>query len=103
MAEKLKILEGGAQEKDPAGRKPVKPEVMLRHFRNVNASMLQDALDTWGEVWDQLQGSLTHGVMIVPEVQKNFEPECGWSEFCEKLWILRRHIDHAKRISEGRV
>lgn len=65
--------------------------------------MLQDALDSWGEIWDQLQGSITHGVMVVPEAEKNFEPECGWPEFLEKMWVLRHHLDHAKRICEGRA
>lgn len=77
-------------------------EKQLRHFRNVNNSLLQDAVESWGEIWDQLQGTITHGVMVVPEAEKNFEPECGWPEFLEKMWVLRRHIDHAKRFCEGR-
>jgi hypothetical protein len=75
----------------------------LMHFRNVNSSVLQEALDTWGDVWDQLQGSITHGLMIDPEAEKNFKPECGWPEFLEKLWLLRHHLDYAKRFCDGKV
>lgn len=108
MSGDLRMLPGGA---DGAGGKKgvaeeasanVSPETQMRHFREVNASLLQGALDTWGEIWDQMQGSLTHGVMIVPEAAKNFEPECGWPEFLEKMWTLRHYLDHAKRFSDGR-
>ena len=101
MARKFEVLPGGA----PAERKTrgdVTAETMLRHFQSVNASILQDALDTWGNIWDQLQGSLTHGVMVDPEVEKNFQPECGWPEFCEKLWLLRHYLDYAKRFCDGK-
>jgi len=76
---------------------------MSSHFRNVTGSVVQDAQDTWGEIWDQLQGSLTHGIMIMPEVEKNFQSECGWPEFCEKLWLLKHYLDHAKRFCDGKA
>lgn len=78
------------------------PQKQLRHFRNISGSLVQNALDTWGEIWDQLQGSLTHGVMVVPEMEKNFEPECGWPEFLEKMWLLRHYLDQTKRFCEGK-
>lgn len=99
MTKDLKVLPGGRERLEASD---FLPEKQLRHFRNVNSSLLQDALDTWGEIWDQLQGSLTHGAMIVPETAKSFEPECGWPEFMEKLWLLRHHLDHAKRFCEGK-
>jgi len=81
----------------------VLPEEKLRHFRNVNASLLQGALDTWGDIWDELQGSVTHGVMVSPEVENGFEPKCGWPEFLEKMWLLRGYLDHAKRLCEEKA
>jgi len=102
MDRKFTILDGGvhkAQSRD----KDVPIEKMMMHFRNVSGSLMQDALDTWGEIWDQMQGSLTHGVMIVPQAENDFRPECGWPEFLERLWLLRHQIDHAKRICEGRA
>jgi len=74
----------------------------MRHLRNVSDSVLQDALDAWGDVWDQLQGSVTHGYMIMPEAEAGLQPKCGWPEFLEKLWVLRHHLEYLKRLSEGK-
>jgi len=101
MARNFRILEGGASSEKHITSE-VTPEKMIRHFRNINSALLQDALNTWGDVWDQLQGSLTHGVMVDPEVEMNFRPKCGWPELMEKMWQLRHYLDHTKRICEGR-
>lgn len=101
MWKELRLLPGGAgKEKSPAADVPA--EKRLKHLRNVSGSLLQDSLDIWGDIWDQMQGSLTHGVMVVPDMEKDFEPECGWPEFLEKLWLLRHYLDHAKRFCEGK-
>jgi hypothetical protein len=76
---------------------------MLFHFRNVNSSVLQEALDTWGDMWDQLQGRVTHGVLIENESEEPLEPKCGWPEFLEKMRLLRHYLDYAKRFSEGKT
>jgi hypothetical protein len=99
MATRLEVLPGG---KAGVGvSESLSDRKKLTHFRNINGALLQDALYTWGDIWSQFQGSLTDGVMIAPEVQKNFEPECGWPEFLEKMWLLRHYVDQAKRICEG--
>ncbi|GAB4346792.1 MAG: hypothetical protein Kow0099_28310 [Candidatus Abyssubacteria bacterium] len=100
MARDLKVIQGGVEGE---AHRHVPAERRLAHFRNVKGSILQEALDTWGEVWDQLQGSMTHGVLIDPEVEKNFEPECGWPELLEKIWLLRHHLDYAKRLCDGKL
>lgn len=74
----------------------------LRHFRNVSGSVLQDAQDVWGDIWDQLQGSVTHGFMVTPEGDKGFRPECGWPEFLEKMWLLKHYLDYTKRHCDGK-
>ncbi len=74
----------------------------LRHFKNVSGSVLQDAQDAWGEIWDQFQGSVTHGFMVTPEAEKGFRPECGWPEFLEKMWLLKHYLDYAKRHCDGK-
>jgi hypothetical protein len=101
MSRQLKVLSGGAETEEHI-HKVVLPEEKLRHFRNVSGSMLQDAQDAWGDIWDQLQGSVTHGYMVIPEAEKGFCPECGWPEFLEKVWLLKHYLDHAKRFCEGR-
>ncbi len=101
MAETFRILPGGNGNGEP--RTNLSPERMLFHFRNVNNSVLRDALDTWGDMWDQLQGSVTYGTLINDEAEKPLEPKCGWPEFLEKMWLLRHYLDYAKRFSEGRA
>ena len=101
MSRQFKVLSGRA-ERNEETFEIVLPEEKLRHFRNVSSSILQDALDTWGDIWDELQGSVTHGFMVTPEAEKGFQPECGWPEFLEKMWLLKHYLDYAKRYSEGK-
>jgi hypothetical protein len=102
MANKLEMLPGGLEAGQQISHHMSQAERKLMHIRNVSGSVLQDALDTWGDIWDELQGTLTHGVMVVPEAEKNFEPECGWPEFLEKMWRLKHHLDYAKRFCKGK-
>jgi hypothetical protein len=78
------------------------PEEKLLHFRNVTGSVLQDALDTWADIWNELQGSVTHGVLVSPEVKDGFTPRCGWPEFLERMWMLRHNLDYVRRLCEGK-
>lgn len=77
------------------------PEDKSRHFRNVIGSVLEDAQGTWAEIWKEFQ--MGNGLIVPPEVEKGFKPECGWPEFLEKMWLLKHYLDYAKRFSEGRV
>ena len=78
------------------------PEDRLRHFRNVTGSVLQNALETWGDLRKEFQGTDTHGALATPEAAKGFVPECGWPEFQEKMWLLEHYLDYAKRFCEGK-
>jgi hypothetical protein len=101
MSRHLTILSGKTEQAEQT-YKIVSAQEKLQHFRNVSSSVLQDAQDTWGDIWDQLQGSVTHGVMVTPEADHGFRPECGWPEFLEKMWTLKHHLDYAKKFCEGR-
>lgn len=83
----------------------------LQDFKNINNSLMQDALNVWAELWAELDssrrkpsselGSQTEsGEMIKPETEDGFEPSCGWSKFLEKMWVLWYYLDFAKRISQ---
>ena len=102
MPGQLRVLPGGLDSGEETMHDLSPAEKKLLHLRNVSGSVLQDALDTWGEIWDQLQGTVTYGVMVVPEVHNNFEPECGWPEFLEKMWQLKHYLDYAKRFCDGK-
>lgn len=69
------------------------------HFRNIIGSVCEDAQDVWGEVWQELQGSVTDGYMVLPDAEAGFKPKCGWPEFLEKIWLLKHYIDYAQKLS----
>lgn len=81
----------------------VSQEDKLRHFRNVTSSVLQDSLDTWADIWNEMENSVTCGHLVSPDVMEGFTPNCGWPEFLEKLWLLRHYLDYAKRYCDGKV
>ena len=78
------------------------PEEQLKHFRNVLSSVLQNANDTWADIWNEFQGTVTDKILILPGAEKSlFKPKCGWPEFLEKMWLLKHYIDYAIRFSKG--
>jgi hypothetical protein len=61
---------------------------------------MQDALNVWAELWAELEGRVTSGVMVLPEAENGFKPSCGWPEFLEKMWVLKHYLDFTKRFSQ---
>jgi hypothetical protein len=83
----------------------------LQDFKNINNSLMQDALNVWAELWAELDssrrkpsseqgGQAESGKMVKPEIEDGFEPSCGWSKFLEKMWVLWYYLDFSKRISQ---
>ncbi|RJR22011.1 MAG: hypothetical protein C4582_07050 [Desulfobacteraceae bacterium] len=98
MEKQLKVIT--SSKSDSQEQKSISPEERLRHFRNIMGSMLQDAQNTWGDIWNEFQGQVVGNVLVDPEASKGFNPRCGWPEFLEKMWILKHYLDHAKRLSD---
>lgn len=73
----------------------------LKHLINVAGVVMEDALDTWGEIWDELDGTVMQGIIVLPEAENGSRPKCGWPEFLEKLWLLRHYLDYVKRLCNG--
>ncbi len=96
MSGRLKLVKVGAKQKHVVCERPL-PATGLRDFNNV----MQDALNVWADLWGELQGSITCGVMVLPEAENGFKPSCGWPEFLEKMWLLRHYLDFDRRFSEG--
>jgi hypothetical protein len=101
MPREFKVISGTGKG-DQESYTRILPEERLRHFRNVAGSVLQDALDTWADIWNELQGSVTHGVLVSAEVKDGYTPPCGWPEFLERMWVLRHDLDYVKRLCEGK-
>jgi len=98
--EEWRVIEGG---EDRPAEVPVSAETQLRHLRNLTASMLGNALDVWSELYCELEGTVSHGVLVRPEAREGFTPKCGWPEYLEKMWVLQHYLDHVRRICEGKA
>ena len=76
------------------------PQTELRYLKHVLGSIVQDALNLWAELWAEFEGRVTAGVMVLPEAEKGFKPQCGWPEFLERMWQLRFYLASVKRFCE---
>jgi hypothetical protein len=84
-------------------------ETDLQDFKNINNSLMQDALRVWSDLWAELDSSrkkaskqdnhLDSYDLDQSQTGDGFEPSCGCSEFVKKMWVLRSYLDFAKRLS----
>jgi len=70
------------------------PERALKDFRYVVASVNDNALKVWAELWKELEAGVTDAGLVSPEMRKGFTPSCGWPEFLEKVWLLKHYLDY---------
>lgn len=99
MTGRIRLVRFGAEHEHIVSQRPL-PARELQHFKNVTGSVMQDALNVWADLWGELQGSVTCGVMVLPEAENGFKPSCGWPEFLEKMWLLKHYLDFTKKFSE---
>ena len=76
------------------------PDRALKNLRYVVGAVNEDARRVWEELWRELQGGVTPGGMVTPELEKGFQPSCGWPEFLEKFWLLKHYLDWMHRFSK---
>lgn len=100
MTRKFRIISNGPETQ--SGGAAGQADIRLRHFQNVTGSVLQNALDSWGDIWQEFQGTVTYGQLVTPEAERGFKPKCGWPEFLEKMWLLKHYLDYAKKFCEGK-
>ena len=98
MARELRVISGNNL--DGTSHKILSSDEKLKHFRNTVGVVLQDAQRIWAEVWKEIEGPVVDGIVILPEAEKGFIPECGWPEFLEKLWLLKHYLDYATRFTQ---
>lgn len=72
----------------------------LQNFKNINTSLMQDALKVWAELWAELDGQIGPEQKLSDQMEDGFKPSCGWSKYLEKMWVLWYYLDFAKRISQ---
>jgi hypothetical protein len=76
-------------------------EQAWKEFRYVVASVDENALRLWSEIWQEFQGGVTPAGAMTPETSEGFKPSCGWPEFLEKFWLLRHYLEYILRFSRG--
>jgi len=76
----------------------------LRHFRGIAASVMNEALRIWQEIWESSLDTRTcEEILEGADESKDRIPSCGWPEFRERLYLLRQYIDYARRLCEGSI
>ncbi|MEN6576575.1 MAG: hypothetical protein ABFD90_09550 [Phycisphaerales bacterium] len=111
MRQVVKLTRFYGEEPQTSAQAP-SPQTELKHFQHVVGNVTQDALNTWAEIWGELQQGAHTGVTVAPEVPEGaatsetgssagepFKPSCGWPEFMEKMWLLRHYLDFLARFS----
>jgi hypothetical protein len=71
----------------------------LEDFKTVTNSLVQDALTVWADLWAELEGRVEPNGTI-HKTNNQFEPSFGWTEFLEKMWVLKHYLDFVKRLSQ---
>ena len=100
MARQLTVISGSGSARE---HKVLQPDDQLKHFKNVTGAVLQDAQDTWADLWKELQGEVVDGVVLLTNGRQALQPKSGWPQFLEKMWLLKHQLDYARRFCEGKV
>lgn len=95
MTRKTKSNEGDEQ----AVSRRSSPAAELADFKNVTNSLVQDALNVWADLWAELEGRVEPDSTGHRNPNK-IEPSCGWTEYLEKMWVLKHYLDFVKRLSQ---
>ncbi len=75
-------------------------DVALRDFKNVTHHVMQDALQVWAQLWGELESQITSADDQEANIPREFAPSYGWSEFINKMWLLRNYLVFTKRLSQ---
>jgi hypothetical protein len=68
------------------------------HLLKVAASVARDATNTWADLWAEFKPYVTSAGLVGPDLEKGFVPQCGWTEFLERLWLLKHYMDSITRV-----
>ena len=74
---------------------------VLRNFRYVVASVDDEALKVWADLWKEFQQVVATNGMVLPGAADGFKPSCGWPQFLEKFWVLKHYLDNIRHLCQG--
>jgi hypothetical protein len=88
---------------DPTGRELLnmlqqEPPDKFQHLLRVAGSVNSDAQRVWAQLWGEFKPHLTPSGTVSPALEKGFVPACGWSEYLERMWLLKHYLDAMQRI-----
>jgi len=77
----------------------------MRHLQGVAASVMEDAMNVWLEIWEACRDQRSCEEIILGDENepRNTPPHGGWPELCEKLDLLGHYIDYTKRLCDGSI
>lgn len=99
MSETTKFGIGKTEHKAIAPQVPISG-MELRDYKKVVNNLMQDALDVWADAWAELDGHRPPGSKETEGSGRKVEPSCGWTEYLEKMWILRHYLEFTKKFSQ---
>jgi hypothetical protein len=71
----------------------------LQEFKNVTNQVMQDALHVWAQLWGELESRVPSEGRELSRVAYDASSR-EWSDFIEKMWLLRHYLDFTKRLSQ---
>ncbi|MBN2374776.1 MAG: hypothetical protein JXD22_00125 [Sedimentisphaerales bacterium] len=72
----------------------------LQEFKKITNQVMQDALVVWAQLWGELESRVPSEGKELSRANEKGEPSCEWSDFIEKMWLLRHYLDFTKRLSQ---
>lgn len=101
MSRDYKVISGSGMQEST--HRILSQEEKIKHLQNVTEVILDDALDVWNSLWREMKGKVTDATLVLPGAEKGFKPGCGWPEFLERLWLLKHHLDYAKKFCKQKI
>lgn len=78
----------------------VSPGGELQEFKNITNQIMQDALHVWAQLWGELESRVPSEDGKMPCGAGKEISSWEWSDFIEKMWLLRHYLDFTKRLSQ---
>lgn len=76
----------------------------MRHFRAVAASIMDEALKVWANIWQSCQDTRTPDEIIDDTVERaSAISTCDRDKLLENLYLLRHYLDYTKRLCDGSI
>jgi len=105
MRKNLEEMSTAAKDHTEQMKKEVeRANAKMRHFRAVAASLMDEALKVWAEIWQAWQDTRTPDEIIdgIDKPATAF-PACDRQKLMENLYLLRHYLDYTKRLCDGSI